>query len=183
MQPDHAKGRSGDRAALARLRRCSTVAEAMQDQLRDLLFRRCGATGPNYLPAIGLAAAVLAHLRQDQSTQKVARQVGPESPEKPGTALLKPLRFRRLMEATTYDERLTVFRRLIVLAGGTLNLTDLADALLDWSERTRLRWVYDYWNAGQPVERAGDPPTLLPRIPPHEQFPAPDLCPFLRPAT
>lgn len=155
MQPDLTKGRPGDRAALARLRRCSTVAEAMQDPATISMFRRCGATGPNDLPAIGLAAAVLAHVRQDQRLQKVARQVGPESPEKPETALLKPLRFRRLMEATTDDERLAAFRRLIALADGTLNLTDLADALLDWSDRTRLRWVYDYWNAGQPAERAG----------------------------
>jgi len=155
MQPDHSKGRSGDRAALARLRRCATVAEAMQDAATISLFRRCGATGPNDLPAIGLAAAVLAHVRQDQPAQKVARQVGPDSPEKPETALLKPLRFRRLMEATTDDERLTAFRRLVALAGGTLNLTDLSNALLDWSEWTQRRWIYDYWNAGQPAERAG----------------------------
>jgi CRISPR system Cascade subunit CasB len=152
MQPAHPRGRPGDRAALARLRRCATVAEAMQDQATISLFRRSGATGPNDLPSIGLAAAVLAHVRQDQPAQKVARQVGPDSPEKPETALLKPLRFRRLMEVTTDDERLTAFRRLIALAGGVLNLTDLADALLDWSERTRRRWVYDYWNAGQPAE-------------------------------
>lgn len=155
MQPDHSKGRSGDRAALARLRRCSTVAEAMQDPATISLFRRCGATGPNDLPAIGLAAAVLAHVRLDQPGQKVARQIGPDSPEKPETAMLKPLRFRRLMEASTDDERLTAFRRLIALAGGVLNVTDLADAVLDWTERTQRRWVYDYWNAGQPPERAG----------------------------
>jgi CRISPR type I-E-associated protein CasB/Cse2 len=59
------------------------------------------------------------------------------------------------MEATTDDERLTAFRRLVALASGALNLTDLADALLDWSESTQRRWVYDYWNAGQPAERAG----------------------------
>jgi CRISPR system Cascade subunit CasB len=136
-----------DRAALARLRRCATIAEAMQEPAAMALFRRCGATGPGDLPAIGLAAAVLAHLRQDQPEKKVARQVGPEPPEKPETALLKPLRFRRLMEATTDDERLTAFRRLIALAGGALNLTDLADALLDWDEKRRQRWVFDYWNA------------------------------------
>ena len=155
MQPDPAKGRPGDRAALARLRRCATVAEAMLDPATIALFRRCGATGPDDLPVIGLAAAVLAHLRQDQPAQRVARQIGPEPPEKPETALLKPLRFRRLMEATTDDERLTAFRRLIALAGGALNLTDLADALLNWSEWTQRRWVYDYWNAGQPAERVG----------------------------
>ena len=155
MQPDAAKGRPGDRAALARLRRCAMVAEAMLDPATISLFRRCGASGPNDLPVVGLAAGVLAHLRTDISGQRVARQIGPESPEKPETALLKPLRFRRLMEATSEDERLIAFRRLVALAGGALNVADLADALLDWSEWTQRRWVYDYWNAGQPAERAG----------------------------
>jgi CRISPR system Cascade subunit CasB len=153
MQPDPASGRPGDRAGLARLRRCATVATAMQDPAAIALFRRCGATGPDDLPVIGLTAAVLAHVRDDDRTQKVARQVGPDPPEKPETALLKPLRFRRLMEATTDDERLIAFRRLVALAGGALNLSDLAEALLDWSERTRLRWVYDYWKAWQPAGR------------------------------
>ena len=94
-----------------------------------------------------------------RTEQTVARQIGPNSPEKPETALLKPLRFRRLMEATSDDEHLTAFRRLVGLAGGALNLTDLADALLDWSEWRQRRWVYDYWNAGQPEERTG---TLTP---------------------
>ncbi|MBX6741044.1 MAG: type I-E CRISPR-associated protein Cse2/CasB [Acetobacteraceae bacterium] len=155
LQPDPARGRPGDRAALARLRRCATVAEAMQDPAAISLFRRCGATGPQDLPAIGLAAAVLAHLREDRPEQRVARQIGPESPEKPETALLKPLRFRRLMEAASPDERLTAFRRLIALAGGALNAADLAEALLDWSESRQRRWVYDYWNAAPRTDRAG----------------------------
>jgi CRISPR system Cascade subunit CasB len=155
MQPHPANRQPGDRAALARLRRCTTVAEAMQDPAAIALFRRCGATNPNDLPAVGLAAAVLAHLRLDQPALTVARQIGPEAPEKPETALLKPLRFRRLMEATTDNERLIAFRRLVALAGGALNLTDLAGALLDWSEWTQRRWIYDYWNAGLPVERVG----------------------------
>lgn len=161
MQPDPATRRPGDRAALARLRRCATVAEAMQDPAAIALFRRCAATGPYDLPAIGLAAAVLAHLRQDKPEQKAARQIGPESPEKPKTALLKPLRFRRLMEATTEDERLTAFRRLVALARGALNLTDLADALLDWDEKRRQRWVFDYWNADWQPAVSG---SAVPRI-------------------
>ena len=76
MQPDRDRKLPGDRAALARLRRCVTVAEAMQDPAAIALFRRCGATGPNDLPAIGLAAAVLAHLRKepDPPAKSVARR-------------------------------------------------------------------------------------------------------------
>jgi CRISPR system Cascade subunit CasB len=152
LQPD-SSGRSGDRGGLARLRRCTTVIEAMQEPAAITLFRRCGATGPDDLPPIGLVAAVLAHVREDQPGKPIARQIGPDSPDTPETALVKPLRFRQLVEATG-DDRLTAWRRLVALTGGTLNVADLADALLNWSERTQRRWVYDYWNAGQPDQSA-----------------------------
>ena len=148
LQPDPARKWPGDRAALARLRRCASVAEAMQEPATMLLFRRCGAAGPADLPRVALVAAVLAHVRIDQPGQRVARQIGPDSPENPETALLKPLRFRRLMEAASPDERLAAFRRLVAIADRVLNVHDLAAALLNWDDRRRQRWVYDYWNAG-----------------------------------
>ena len=153
MQPDPGAGRRGDRAALARLRRCATVAEAMQEEATITLFRRVGASGFDDLPGVALAAAVLAHVRDDKPGT-VARAVGPVSPDQPDTAALKPLRFRRLMEADGLDERLTAFRRLVALADGTLPVADLAAALLDWSEHRRRRWTYDYWDAGTPVTSA-----------------------------
>jgi CRISPR system Cascade subunit CasB len=50
--------------------------------------------------------------------------------------------------------RLIAFRRLIALADGKLNVSDLAGALLHWNEERQRRWVYDYWNAGQPTANA-----------------------------
>jgi CRISPR system Cascade subunit CasB len=152
LQPDLNRNRSGDRAGLARLRRCATVAEAMQDSATISLLQRCGGTGPWHLPAAGLAAAVLAHVREDDREHpRVARRVGPDNSDKPKTALLKPLRFRHLLEADLPDERLASFRRLAALANGKLNVSDVAGALLDWNEGRRRLWVYDYWNAGQPT--------------------------------
>jgi len=156
LQPDPARRRPGDRAALARLRRCASVGEAMLEPATITLFRRCGGTGPADLPAIGLAAAVLVHVREDVPGLSVARQLGPDQPDKPETAILKPLRFRRVIEAGPEDERLIALRRLVALAGGSLNLRDLADALLDWTDSRRQRWVYDYWNAGQVSARAAE---------------------------
>ena len=148
---DDADGRRGaNRAVLARLRHCATVAQAMQEPSAIMLFNRVGATGPNDLPIVALTAAVLAHVRADAPGNTVARSVGPVSVEQPETAVLKPLRFRRLLEASGLDERLTGFRRLAALAGGKLPVADLAASLLDWNEDRRRRWVYDYWNAGQP---------------------------------
>jgi CRISPR system Cascade subunit CasB len=152
MVPDPARQRAGDRGALARLRRCASVAEAMQQPETISLFQRCRATDERDLVAIALAAAVLAHVRQDLPGAPVARQLGPESPERPETALLKPLRFRRLLEASEPDDCLAAFRRLVALANGEVNLRDLARALFDWphpyrGEETKRRWIFAYWNA------------------------------------
>ena len=160
LQPDPDKKRPGDRAALARLRRCATVAEAMQDEATLLLFQAVEATAPADLPGVGLAAAVLAHVREDRRGVPVARLVGPESLERPETALLKPLRFRRVMEADGPDERLAALRRLVALAGGAVPVRDLAAGLLDWTDERRTRWILDYWNTLPPAA-----PDALPKDP------------------
>ncbi|PZW44786.1 CRISPR system Cascade subunit CasB [Humitalea rosea] len=144
--------RAGDRAALARLRRCASLAEAMQEPATIALFRQCGATDEKDLVAIALAAAVLAHVRRDRPGERLARQIGPDSPDKPETATLKPLRFRRLLEASEPEECLIVFRRLVALAGGEANVADLSRALFDWPDlhrgpETKRRWIFTYWNA------------------------------------
>jgi CRISPR system Cascade subunit CasA len=155
LLPDPGSNHSGDRAALARLRRCATVAEAMQDPATIALFRLCGGSGPLDLPAAGLTAAVLAHVREDdRHNPRIARHIGPDTTDKAQTALLKPLRFCRLMEADGPDERLAGFRRLAGLACGKLAVSDLTAALLDWSPKRQQRWIYDYWNAGRPAATA-----------------------------
>jgi CRISPR system Cascade subunit CasB len=118
-----------------------------------VLHRRLRA-GHRDLPNVALAAGVLATVREHLPGPRVARQVGPADPEKPETALLKPLRFRRLMEAETPDERLLAFRRLVALADRSVNVHDLAAAMLHWTEERRQRWAYDYWNAGDPPATA-----------------------------
>lgn len=160
LQPDSSRprpqDRAGDRAALARLRRCRTVAEAMQEKAALLLFQAVEATHSRDLETVGLAAAVLAHVRADKPGA-VARLVGPDSLEKPETALLKPLRFRRVMEADNSEDRLIVLRRLIALAGNALPVRDLAAALLDWTDARRTRWILEYWNAALPAASSAAP--------------------------
>jgi CRISPR system Cascade subunit CasB len=61
---------------------------------------------------------------------------------------MKPLRFRRLIEAEAPDDRLIALRRAVQLAGHRLNVPELAAACLDWSERRRQQWIFEYYNAG-----------------------------------
>jgi CRISPR system Cascade subunit CasB len=145
LQPDADHDRPGNPGALARLRRCAMVAEAMQEPATIALLHGGGGTARD-LPDTALVAAVLSHVRHDDPINRsIARRIGPDDPTKPETALVKPIRFRRLIDAEEPDERLTAYRRLVAISGGTLNVADLARTLMDWSEQTRIRWIFDYW--------------------------------------
>jgi CRISPR system Cascade subunit CasB len=143
LQPSAPGG--GDRGALASLRRCSCVAEAMGEPASIALFRALGFFSPERFPDAALLAAVLAHVREHAPNARFARAIGPQQAD--DDALVSALRFRRLMQAETHDELLIAFRRAIALARGVAHVSDLARGLLHWNEETRTRWVFDYWNA------------------------------------
>lgn len=152
LTPDPIRGHPGNRGAIARLRRCSTVADAMHQPETIDLFRRCRATHQKDLLDIALVAAVLSHVDKDKNGITVARQVGADGPDAPATAVFKPLRFKRLLEASESDECLTTFRRLVAIAGGEINVRDLTIALLGWNNpyhaaEIKRNWMLDYWNA------------------------------------
>src|SRR3954470_18086980 len=71
LQPSFEDGRpnpEGDRAALARLRRAGTLAEAMAEEATQDLYRRLGygrAPPGRWLPRVAVVAAVLAHVRAE----------------------------------------------------------------------------------------------------------------------
>ena len=69
LQPsdEHGQPRAGDRAALARLRRAATPADAIAEEPTLMLFRRLGLQSENYprLPRVAVMAMVLAHIRED----------------------------------------------------------------------------------------------------------------------
>jgi CRISPR system Cascade subunit CasB len=133
---------------LARLRRCSTWVEAATEPETALLFRQIGRREEKRLPRVAVLAAVLAHVRADE-TVKVASSVGPQGGDD-ATAVLSSLRLRRLLTTEGNDALLTAFRRLITLKGGTAKVADLATLILNWdSEKTRMRFAFDYWQAGQ----------------------------------
>ena len=149
LQPSFSNGErnpNADRAALARLRRADLLA-AMQDPATFDLFRKLERHCPDDLPAVALCAAVLACVREDRP-ERPARTLGPPSIETVEQAAMKPLRFRRLIEAETPEDRLLMLRRAVQLAERKLNIRELAAACLDWSDGRRQHWIFEYYNAG-----------------------------------
>jgi CRISPR system Cascade subunit CasB len=167
LQPADERGQAkeGDRAALARLRRCATPADAMVEEATLTLFRRLGlkATDHHRLPQVALIAMVLAHVRADAASDAdgfrpaAARAIGRASLEDEDSAKMSVLRFRRLLSARDEAELAQQMRRLVALADGRVNVGDLAASLLFWGDKVRQRWTFEYYAAGAAAPRDAAP--------------------------
>lgn len=153
----------GDRAALARLRRCSSVSQAVAEPATAKLMKALAIDGRDgeAIARAAALAAILAHVRDDARGERnrFARAIGAPPGGEPGDAPLKPLRFRTLMAARTGDEILTGFRRAVAILDRTANVRDLAEVILGWTDdeagdRVRTRFAFDYHGAGDYAPRA-----------------------------
>ena len=160
LQPyrgDGSPNPTGDRAALAQLRRAADIKDILVDEAVIELHRQLGFEGRSAdktLPWVAATASALAHVREDDR-RRPARAVGRASFEDKNfeTAAMKPLRFRRLLAAREPDEVAREMRRLVQLAEGKLDVGTLATAILawphpEWGDSVRTHWAYDYFAAG-----------------------------------
>ncbi|WBT36970.1 type I-E CRISPR-associated protein Cse2/CasB [Hyphomicrobium sp. DMF-1] len=151
----------GDRATVARLKRCATALEAAAEPaVADLLDRMFPDADRlrkiDMLPRVAVLAAVLAHVRDEPKKTNgsgFATLLGTPRAGTGSTALLSPVRFVRLQAARTHDETLTAFRRAVLLLDRTADIKDLARLLLAWNDeeagdRTRTIFAFDYHGAG-----------------------------------
>jgi CRISPR system Cascade subunit CasB len=169
LQPTKANGEpnpTGDRAALARLRRVATPADVIAEDATLALFRRLGLRSADYprLPRVALIATVLAQVRADAEPgvdgwrPAAARAVGRASPDDSDSAKMSPLRFRRLLACRDDEELAHQMRRMVALADGRINVGDLAYALYYWNDEVRgdgvrTRWAFEYYAAGAAAPR------------------------------
>lgn len=160
LQPREEKGRiiPGNRAAIARLKRCGTALEAASEPavgklLAELFPHASRETRIAMLPRVAALAAVLAHVRDDDAGSGFAKTLGNPRGDDGSTPLLSPVRFKRLQATRDTDETLTSFRRAVLLLGKTADVQDLARILLAWDDdalgdRTRTIFAFDYHGAG-----------------------------------
>ncbi len=158
LQSREVEGRMipGDRAAVARLKRAANIMEAASEPATGDLYRRIGFTDPKRdLPRAALLAAVLARVRDDDRKNKfIAEAIGAPRGGEGSTALITPVRFKRLVAARDPDDLLIAFRRVVDILGKTANVADLADQLLAWTDsRTgdiaRVRFAFAYHGASR----------------------------------
>jgi CRISPR system Cascade subunit CasB len=151
LQPDSPLA---DPGALARLRRGDLLDAALEPATADL-YRAIRPVLPgsreDAYETVALIAAVLAHVRENNSRQRVARAAGAQNGD---TARVSPLRFRKILAVRGNADCLIAFRRLVALLDRSANIGDLAASLAEWNrdgagDRRRTRWAFDYYNAGE----------------------------------
>lgn len=148
----------GDRAAMARLRRCESVIDALSIPHALALARaldRCHLDTKGFHGALELAT-LLAHVKEDDPQhlhlmraagwkafpgEKKETETGTDRP------VLSELRFRRLLQ-TAPEEKLAAFKRLVRILGGKADVADLTDSYLFWGDQVRERWAVEYFAAG-----------------------------------
>lgn len=158
---------AGDRAAIARLKRASSVIEAAAEPATFDLFEALGFKREHAardLPRAAVIAAVLAHVSETR-LESMAHTIGTPRGGGDTTPLLTPLRLKRLLAASDPDDVLTAFRRVLAIAGGTANVPDLAVQLLAWTDGergdlTRTHFAFDYHGAGSYAPAATKPETV-----------------------
>ncbi len=151
------------------MRRATSPIEALMEPESIALARRLGRTAPIEMNRNCMLAAVLAHVREHDPTP-LARAAGPATPSgdvsaDDRTAKLKHGRFKRLLQSDD-DELLEQMRRLVHLLGERANILDLTTSILFWGDRTRRRWVFDYYNVSHsPTPAASTDPAPREAVP------------------
>lgn len=151
------------RGALAELRRAAGPIEALSvpaavDLCRKL--RDADYWNPDRVAALAVALANLKpELGNCSPELRVPQVFGRKDIDKEkdenraGRRPLSEARFRRLLQ-TDETELLDAFRRLVRLLDGRVEPESLARAILHWSDRTRQRWIFGYYNISVAAPRA-----------------------------
>lgn len=135
-----------DRAALARLRRAEPSDALTDEAVMDLYRQMFGpAFKSDDMQLAVRLALVLAHVRTEAKAS-----FGEALGEGGDAAPLKPLRFKRLLQADSSDEVIRQFRRAVDLVGNAANVRDLARLLIGWTDPaksadTRTRFAFAYF--------------------------------------
>ena len=151
------------RAARARLRRASSVIEAlMLEETLDLIkaARQAGARGSgDFEQRLVVLAMTLARV-EGESGAPLARVLGQTSND--DRPRLSPARFGGLLRAArarNWDAFARALRRAMAILGDTrFDVARLVRDVLDLDDATLRRWAYDYWQTSAPADPESSQP-------------------------
>jgi CRISPR system Cascade subunit CasB len=147
MQPDQEEeGRHNWRGELAELRRCKNVEEIFFVPRFQLLRHKVNPPNSRLL-ACAAMAGILAHVKTNDAKYHFGEWLG--RPKEEGATLprLSELRFRRLIRVKTLEELFIDLVRVLPLADNAAPVKQLAQDIYFWSDDTRRKWTFDYYDA------------------------------------
>ena len=152
------------RAARARLRRCTSVLEALLLEETHELIKAVGHAGTTRGPrdserCLAVLAMTLAHIA-DASKTPLARALGQTAAGRPPTGEERPrlssARFGALLRAAhavDWDAFARALRRAFAILGDApVDVQRLIDDVLFLNDAALQRWTYDYWQTRAPAE-------------------------------
>lgn len=149
--------RDSARTARARLKRCSSPAEALAvaetHELNTLLKRHGKRPSADQL---ALLAVTFARLRSVDG-EKLAAAFGARS-MKDGPRKLSELRFQSLIRVRTRRDLIAPLRRALAVLGPDLSCNGwvLAEDLYFWNDRVRSNWCFQYFGAELAATNQGE---------------------------
>ena len=145
----------------AELRRATAPADVFTTEGFSVLAAQIGdrlTKSDHLLLALAAAAGIVAHIKEDESDQSFAAQLGRSKREDSDTPVFSPLRFARLQQAHDFDLFYRRMIRAVRSLGGKANVLSIADGVLQWAQeelnkvyqgnprdRLRVRWGLDYF--------------------------------------
>ena len=132
---------AANKGARARVRRCSTLEEAMRERSVVLLGIRLGTSTSERVATMALLAS---QCGAGAPGTHPARAFGMNRPGGGGPKVSE-LRFRRLLGAEGRDELLPLLRRALILVDGKVDLGELAESVWFWSDLIKRRWAENYY--------------------------------------
>ena len=154
LKPENGVQTGSQKAALAHLRRAGAPLDALREAAALQLVQRLPHCDADRVAAL---AGILAWVRNDDD-RFVARAVGRNSLDD-AEAVISEGRFRRLLQVERNDELMDAMRRLVRLAGWTVNVRDLSGSVLYWGDGVRKRWIFNYYGVGRATPfNASTPP-------------------------
>lgn len=140
------KRESGAQKALsAKLRRGDDVSVLCHKEVHAL----AQALGLRDGAKIARLARILAHVREHVGAH-LPRRLGAGDPP-----AMSPQRFERLMHSAD-DDLETAIRRALPMVKYQANVAHLGEALLNWTDKTRTHWCFDYYGAEVPEETTSE---------------------------
>ncbi len=126
----------------AELRRCHSTSDVMFISAYHLLLEKTNANreDPMQLQSLATVARVLSWISVED-TRSFAEQLATNEPQ------FQPVRFRRLLETTEWDELGVQLIRALQFTKRTGNPADLAKSIMKWNHGSYVKehWALDYY--------------------------------------